>query len=94
MRTGRGKPGHSTPQKSDQRSSMIYPCYCHVCGREFDHEAEFMSGSASIIRDGVERAVITCNVEPSLPPHTPAEVRESWMQQYGMPRVPGNGMLL
>ena len=66
----------------------IYKCRCHVCGNEFDHEAGFMSVPASWA-DG--RLKISCNVEPTLPKHTAAEVREAWLG-LNMPRVPGNGL--
>jgi hypothetical protein len=52
-----------------------YQCKCHVCGREFDHAASFMATGWGT-SDG--RAVITCNVEASLPKHSREEIVASY----------------
>lgn len=56
-----------------------YPIKCHVCGREFDLQAEFFSCRESVRgTDGKERLYGTCNHSNSLPKHSPGEIRASY----------------
>jgi hypothetical protein len=57
-----------------------YKCYCHVCGREFEHESEFFAtNTIKVMPDGTERLVCTCNVNPPYNTHTQEEIRASWL---------------
>ncbi len=64
-------------------TKRIYKCVCHVCGDYFDHESEFFStGASKDCLDGINRAVITCNV--SFPnKHPQEEIQDSFNRQYG-----------
>jgi hypothetical protein len=53
-----------------------YPIHCHVCGRDFDLEAEFISGLPGTA-DGRLRG--TCNMSDELPQHTSEEIAASWV---------------
>jgi hypothetical protein len=57
----------------------VYKCRCHVCGRDFDHEAHFMSVPASAA-DG--RLLVACNVEETLPKHTQAEIKAAYLRRF------------
>lgn len=52
-----------------------YPMKCRVCGREFNHESEFLAGSEAT-SDG--RLLGTCNMEEGLPHHSREEIVASY----------------
>ena len=55
-----------------------YHCICHVCGRQFDHQSEFLSAGSKAV-DGRSLAVLTC-IDPATRQtvHSQQEIRESW----------------
>jgi hypothetical protein len=61
----------------------LYPIKCHVCGNEFDHEAEFLSVQASTRgENGEVRLVGTCNFDKSPPQHTTDEIKASYNARF------------
>lgn len=63
-------------------TSKTYPIRCHVCGDEFDLEAEFLSGLPSTA-DG--RLLGTCNMRDHTT-HTRAEIKASYFRQIAAQR--------
>jgi hypothetical protein len=60
----------------------IYKCWCHVCGRESDHESEFMAVDTKEMPDGTILGVITCNIEPPFNQHSREEIHDSYWNGY------------
>lgn len=56
-----------------------YPCKCHVCGKEFVIETEFLSGPGWYTDHGVF-FMTSCNADKNLDGegHTLDEIRDAW----------------